>query len=1046
MAWNRNGLGRRLYDPRNTLPVTLPDAQLDLRDALGRVDRTPDGVLWLKLARTRHRLQIGEAHFDKLADHKEGLWSVCAASETGVGTASPFDPSTRLTLAARLPIRVPEGLDERLQEVGLRMPADLAEDGCVRAGGRRFAVLGMRTVGALDQKDAARITWWLPTRGALELILVEEGGQCWLQIVDLVQERDADRALNGPNVLLRLAADAALPIGPPPGEDAAPGSVATSLRIDPSPVLEAWVRYGAAKQELLADRQKAREGSPLVFTEGQQRGKSWRIQCRLEEAGLHAWLGADAVDGRRVRVDQSVRLDGGENEDQTWTVETMTLTGVSMVRAEVRSANGRGRLPERGQLLAVEDKGATTARKRERDGMERLTSGRAAQPRLPYLLRDPGQVARPRPVTLRSTSTHLDADQRRAVELIVGCEDLVAIQGPPGTGKTRVIVEALQQILAIDRDPDVPVRVLVSSVQNEAVGNVVERLHGTDGLLIRQDQRRGKDDDEATAFAKVREEGRQQVLDKLEARLAGFDQRAPFGEIEELRRRVGSLKSHAMASRDPEIIAGLRSFAEGSDPRVLSRRREEAAALADRIEAAAAAGLGDAETGDMPPAASAGGIPPAPRSPEEVAGWWAVAKPHVALAMQPEIAMAVEAVDRVLAMSEGPRRERRMGKALAGFHAAVADLPSAAPGVTGEAPSPAGPDLPELRGRANAWAMQLDRDLRAQEDDLLRDPRAIALRFLEDLRADAQAWHRIVEDHADTVAATCSRSARVELPPGDDYDWVIIDEAGRASPFELLIPLVQGKRIVLIGDHRQLPPMVEDALAEAADANARIDISQDTLFGELMRRLPPANRVRLGTQYRMHGDIGDLVDQCFYRPKDEALSSHFVGPRAAEKTPQWGVREDRPLVWEEVARSGEPCRERNDREIERIIELLEEFADAGAPADAVAVICPYRKQRLALEQRLGRHPNAARVAQVRTIDQVQGREYETVILTLVRTDGSPGFMASPNRINVALSRAQKQLIVVGSAAAFLESKRVKRRARHLVQAIQHIHAATEVSP
>ncbi len=1041
MAWKHSGLGRRLFDPRKSIPVEFPEIGLDFRDAVGVLDKV-DGVIWLQLARSRHPLKVDRAHYPQLEQHHRGLWSVAAASETGLGTASPFDPSTRLKLDTRLPIRVPESLIERLHEVGLRMDTDLARQGCVRADRRRIAVLGMRTVGALDEQDAARITWWLPTRGALELILVEEGGTCWLQVVDLVQERDAERALNGPNVLLELGGDASLPIGPPPGADTAPGSVATALRIDPSPVLEAWVRYGAAQRDVLVERQKAREEAPLTFSEARPQGKSWRVQCQLDEAALRAWLGTDAQDGKRVRVDQSVRLDGGNDNDKTWTIETMTVTGVSMVRAEVRSANGRGRLPPQGQLLAVEDKGAATAKKRERSAMERLTAGRAALPRLPYLLRDPGNVARPRTVRLRPTSTPLDSDQRRAVELIVGCEDLVAIQGPPGTGKTRVIVEALQQILATDRDPDVPIRVLVSSVQNEAVVNVVERLHGTDGLLIRQDQRRGQDEDEARKFAKVREEGRQKVIDKLEDKLASFDQRHQLEALEELGRRVDSLQAHALASRDEETIAGLRSFADGSSERVLSVRREQASDLATQLTAALSIEEGDTE--DVPPPTEHQGIAPIPTRPEDVAPWWTAARTQVPLAQQPDVAMAVDAIGRALALPAGARRERRLAKAQASFQQAVATLPTSTP----EAPAasePTGPALPELRARVSAWCIELHRDLTAQEDDLLKDPRAIALRFLEDLRADAQAWRHIVDDHADTVAATCSRSARVELPPGEDYDWVIIDEAGRASPFELLIPMVQGKRVVLIGDHRQLPPMVDKALADAADANTRISIDQDTLFGELMRRLPPSNRVRLGTQYRMHGDIGDLVDQCFYRVKGESLASHFAGRRAAEKTPRWGVRGDRPLVWEDVAPGSERCRERNDRELIRIVELLEAFAAAGAPEGSVAVICPYRKQRLAMQHRLGRHPDAARVAQVRTIDQVQGREYETVILTLVRTDGSPGFMASPNRINVALSRAQRQLIVVGSASSFLSSSRVKKRARHLVQAIRHIRAATGVS-
>ena len=86
--------------------------------------------------------------------------------------------------------------------------------------------------------------------------------------------------------------------------------------------------------------------------------------------------------------------------------------------------------------------------------------------------------------------------------------------------------------------------------------------------------------------------------------------------------------------------------------------------------------------------------------------------------------------------------------------------------------------------------------------------------------------------------------------------------------------------------------------------------------------------------------------------------------------------------------------------------------------------------------------------QVTAVDNYQGEENDVIIVSLVRSNrqGSIGFLAVANRINVALSRAQHQLIVVGSSAAFMESKRVKRRARHLIHAIQHIRAAMQAVP
>ena len=63
--------------------------------------------------------------------------------------------------------------------------------------------------------------------------------------------------------------------------------------------------------------------------------------------------------------------------------------------------------------------------------------------------------------------------------------------------------------------------------------------------------------------------------------------------------------------------------------------------------------------------------------------------------------------------------------------------------------------------------------------------------------------------------------------------------------------------------------------------SAEEEVLEKGYDGELMRRLPPSNRVRLGTQYRMHGDIGDLVDQCFYRVQGESLASHFAGRQSS---------------------------------------------------------------------------------------------------------------------------------------------------------------------
>ena len=399
--------------------------------------------------------------------------------------------------------------------------------------------------------------------------------------------------------------------------------------------------------------------------------------------------------------------------------------------------------------------------------------------------------------------------------------------------------------------------------------------------------------------------------------------------------------------------------------------------------------------------------------------------------------MAVAGVAEALALESPLRRDMAVNRALPRLRAGVAattwPVPSALPVST---------RIP-VEDRLDAWLSTAARRVRETGEAITASAPAVAWRFLQALREDPRAWARIVQRHGNAVAATCSMAAKAQPEPGDPFDWVIIDEAGHATPFELLIPMVQGRRIVLIGDHRQLPPMVDEAVARRAtdDEGTPLNLDGLTLFGELFRLLPATNALRLQVQYRMHAAIGNLVDTIFYRPHGEGLDTHFSGDRVSPKwlvevdTPAGrtsvarsrGAFGDAPVVWHDVAaRRG--CGEENPEEARAVVALLQAYALAGVLHEDVAVICPYRRQREKIKVELGK---AQLPDHVYTIDSVQGREYPVVLLCLVRTDGRAGFLASPNRLNVAISRAQRQLVFVGTASAFLHSDGVRRNAPHL---------------
>jgi hypothetical protein len=181
----------------------------------------------------------------------------------------------------------------------------------------------------------------------------------------------------------------------------------------------------------------------------------------------------------------------------------------------------------------------------------------------------------------------------------------------------------------------------------------------------------------------------------------------------------------------------------------------------------------------------------------------------------------------------------------------------------------------------------------------------------------------------------------------------------------------------------------------------------------------------------MHGLIGRYVNELYYRPHDEHLDSHFSGSKEAERRPTWDVLDDRPLVWfDRPPKKSDLVYESTD-EADLVIRLLKLYAAASPPPETIAVICAYSRQRKMIDARVrmegGRLANVA----VATIDQVQGREYEVVLLCTTRTDGSPGFMAVENRMNVAISRARRQLVIIGSCRVFVQSPRVRQRAPHV---------------
>ena len=291
--------------------------------------------------------------------------------------------------------------------------------------------------------------------------------------------------------------------------------------------------------------------------------------------------------------------------------------------------------------------------------------------------------------------------------------------------------------------------------------------------------------------------------------------------------------------------------------------------------------------------------------------------------------------------------------------------------------------------------------LRQESKQLLSEARHIEDQVLE----------RII-GNAKIVCATTT-GLDEEILNGRVFDWCIMDEASQSTEPGAWIPLQYANRLVLAGDHFQLPPTIISTEA----VRAGFDVS-------LMERLLTDSKQNisrhLNIQYRMHNDIMNFSSEVFYENSLQADAS----VRSALLTDLPHITSspltDCPIHFidtagasydEEVEPNGDS--RFNPLEAELVVKKVNELLEAGLSGSMIAVISPYSAQVRLLREMLGESE-----IEIDSVDGFQGREKEAVIISLVRSnrDGEVGFLADARRMNVALTRARRKLIVIGDSA------------------------------
>ncbi|MEA4909189.1 MAG: AAA domain-containing protein [Anaerolineaceae bacterium] len=277
---------------------------------------------------------------------------------------------------------------------------------------------------------------------------------------------------------------------------------------------------------------------------------------------------------------------------------------------------------------------------------------------------------------------------------------------------------------------------------------------------------------------------------------------------------------------------------------------------------------------------------------------------------------------------------------------------------------------------------------------------------------------QVVERLLDAAPILCATLTGLErsLLGRRVYDWCVMDEAGQSTEPAAWIPLQYARRLVLAGDHCQLPPTVISTEAAAQGFGV-------SLMERLVVRFGPAVARRLDEQYRMHTDIMTFSSDEFYAGGLRAAPG--VAGRRLHDLP--GVASNEltasPLHFidtagasydEEVEPGGDS--RSNPQEAGLALRKVAALLEAGLEPAQVAVIAPYAAQvRLlrGLAERLGRPE-----LEIDSVDGFQGREKEAVVVSLVRSNrqGEIGFLEDVRRMNVALTRARRKLIVIGDSA------------------------------
>ena len=365
------------------------------------------------------------------------------------------------------------------------------------------------------------------------------------------------------------------------------------------------------------------------------------------------------------------------------------------------------------------------------------------------------------------------------------------------------------------------------------------------------------------------------------------------------------------------------------------------------------------------------------------------------------------------------------------------------------------------------WLNNIIQHFSIKEETSFQDEETFIVANLESIREELDGNAEFIKDsiksYCESLAATNQVAGGREMSSYNNVENVILEEAARSNPLDLLIPISKAtERIIMVGDQNQLPHLLEDDIADEtvsrlSDDNKISDKRkklEEALFGVIFNNLSsiqPKRTITLTEQFRMHPFIGDFISNVYYTgklkkglPNQEELKRHGLQISWAKKKVtvfcNVGKNKGKEVRGKSKSRPAEAI---------QIIKLLDKLkTDPNFENINIGIITFYAKQVkevfkeavkkgyavskadgiFEISNQYKETPDGREKLRIGSVDSFQGKEFDVVILSTVRSNKIPrnhdnykkifGFLTLENRLNVAFSRAQKLLIVVGDGDMF----------------------------